>query len=222
MLESGRMIHCIAFDFDGTLIDSNEIKRNTFFDISRRFIGGEKIMEWALSDPGMGDRYSVFELFSRKMASIHKNDQINASHLAEEYTTLCEKKISQAPEMDGVWYALPALADSGIQLVISSATPEATLRRIVSKRKLAKFFNHVFGGPETKEEHIMKIMHYFQCGPKQIIYVGDSEVDQAAAKSQGCHFIGVGKDNFLFDTEPEILLPTLKLLPQTVEKINLQ
>jgi phosphoglycolate phosphatase len=222
MPERGRMIHCIAFDFDGTLVDSNEIKRKTFFDVSCRFIGGEKIMDSALSDSGVGDRYSVFEIFSRKMTSIHKNDQINASHLVEEYTILCEKKISQAPEMDGIWYALPALADSGIKLVISSATPEATLRRIVSIRKLANFFSHVFGAPETKEEHIMKIMHYFQCGPKQIVYVGDSEIDQAAAKNQGCHFIGVGKDKLRFDTEPEIFLPTLKLLPQMVEKINRQ
>lgn len=222
MPEPGRMIHCIAFDFDGTLVDSNEIKRKTFFDVTSRFIGGEKIMDWTLSDPGAGDRYSVFDLFSRKMASIHKNDQINTSQLVEEYTILCEKKISQAPEMDDVWYALPALADSGAQLVISSATPEATLRRIVSKRKLSEFFSHVFGAPETKEEHIMKIMNYFQCGPKQIVYVGDSEIDQAAAKNQGCHFIGVGKDNLRFDAEPEVLLPTLKLLPQMVEKINRQ
>ena len=156
------------------------------------------------------------------MASVYKNDQINASYLVEEYTILCEKKISQAPEMDGVWYALPALIDLGIHLVISSATPEATLRRIVSQRKLAKFFSHVFGAPETKEEHIMKIIHYFQCGPKQIVYVGDTEIDQVAAKNQECHFIGVGKDNSRFDTEPQILLPTLKLLPQMVEKINRQ
>jgi len=216
------MIHCIAFDFDGTIVDSNEIKRKTFFDVSCRFKGGKKIMDRVLSDSGVGDRNSVFDLFSRKMASIHKNDQINAGHLVEEYTILCEKKISQAPDIDGVWYALSALADYGIQLVISSATPEATLRRIVSKRKLAIFFSHVLGTPETKEEHIMKIMNYFQCGPKQIVYVGDSEIDQAAAKNKGCHFIGVGKDNLRFDTEPEILLPTLKLLPRMVEKINRQ
>jgi beta-phosphoglucomutase-like phosphatase (HAD superfamily) len=51
------MIKCVVFDFDGTLVDSNDIKRDTFFDIVQPWdASGEVVAEVFERWPG-ADRY---------------------------------------------------------------------------------------------------------------------------------------------------------------------
>ena len=42
---------CISFDFDGTLVQSNEIKQQTFFDVVLNIPSGIGVMESILSQP---------------------------------------------------------------------------------------------------------------------------------------------------------------------------
>ncbi len=220
MHNTGNNINCIVFDFDGTLVDSNEIKHQTFFDVTSHLEGARKILNYALSDDTFGDRFDVFKYIEKKIKLADPDCQISALELTDQYTLICENKIIQAPEIEGASIALVNLLKNGINMVVSSATPEPTLKNIISMRGWEGFFSHIFGRPASKTQHIEAVMQIYQCDISEIIYVGDSEIDQIAAKNQGCHFIGVGKDNLRFDTEPDILLPTLKLLPQMVEKIN--
>ena len=56
------MIRCVAFDFDGTLVLSNEIKGGFFFEVASNFPGGKSCMESILLDQS-GDRYAIINKF---------------------------------------------------------------------------------------------------------------------------------------------------------------
>ena len=82
------MIRCAVFDFDGTLVMSNDIKREGFFAVTAEIAGGRAAMEALLADPP-GDRYAIFAAFAARFG-------LDAGELAEAYGAWCEAAILAA------------------------------------------------------------------------------------------------------------------------------
>ena len=211
------MIRCIVFDFDGTLVQSNEIKRQSFFDVTCDLFGAKLLLEKKLADPNSGDRFSVFRYLTQHLKGIGE-ESFNALELAHQYTMLCEEKIVQAPEVSGATDMLVALSRVGLKLAVSSATPEEELKRLISLRGLDSFFSVILGAPASKEKHIEEISKKWQLEAIEMLYVGDSEVDKIAALNTGCHFIGVGRNYSRFNARPVNLIDDLRQLPVLIKK----
>lgn len=203
------MISCVIFDFDGTLVASNEIKKQTFYEVTKNLLGAKEELEDLLSSSESGDRYSIFTKLVLNLEK-GKNKTISPSVLSDRYSEICEHKITHAKEVEGAISAIKELKVLGIKIFISSATPEAPLKKIIENRGWLKFFDGVFGAPHSKDEHVNKILRKYQFSSEEIIYVGDSEIDRSAALLSGCNFIGIGKDWSRFKLKPSILLPNLK------------
>ena len=214
------MISGVVFDFDGTLVDSNEIKRQSFFDITDHIPKAREYLEEMLSDPFFGDRYKVFKYLSEKL-NLHENHfDIDVRSLVDSYTEKCEQEITDASEINGATKALAELLGMGIRIFVSSATPESTLKKILALRGLDSMIDMILGAPDTKEQHIGRIAKFLGCDMHEMIYVGDSEVDRRAAVNTGCHFIGIGGDNLRFNRKPDLLLEDLSCLPELVRKLG--
>jgi len=211
------MIKCIIFDFDGTLVDSNKIKKQTFYDVTSHIPHSREILEEIFSNPDIGDRYEVFSHFSRV---VQKNYGFLAEEieLSNDYSSLCEERVSKASETKEAKKTLSKLSKMGIRLFVSSATPEKALKNIIVKRGLNTLFERIYGSPKSKEEHIKSVMSVFEYKPTEIIYVGDSEDDQRAASSVNCHFFAVGSDYTRFVKKPRALNEALTNLPEFVGK----
>ena len=181
------MIRGVVFDFDGTLVDSNHIKRDSFFAIVDAIPNGRSIMERILSDPDCGDRHAVFERFARiaRLASGSNED------LARQYGDRCRTLIAACPDMPGVDAAMAALHERQFRLFVNSATPEAELRLIVQARGLGRLLAGVFGSPATKAENLQRILTMLGAAPRNLAVVGDGIDDHAAAEQIGCPFIPV-------------------------------
>lgn len=214
------MIRCVVFDFDGTLVDSNYIKHSTFFEVAAHFVNGREVMSRIMDAPDPGTRHEVFDKF---VAQIETNPDSRAqlgADLAKRYSELCHREVSCAPEIPGVSKILRKLASTGIRMFISSATPNEPLIDLVQARGLKDFMDGVFGAPESKVGHISQIRKLMSLSPREIMYVGDSEVDQQAAEAAQCCFVGLQITEGRFAAQPERTMNTLMELPAIIEEFN--
>ena len=203
------MIRGVIFDFDGTLVDSNDIKRKSFYSVTKDIAGAGNLLDKILSTPESGDRYDIFETLSKELKLVN-NIIVDPSKLSNLYTELCEYEISRAPEIEEVSKTINELKKTDIKLFISSATPENTLKRIIEMRKWNEMFDMVLGSPDSKIDHVAKILKDNNLTVSDILYVGDSEVDKNTALKIGCKFIGIGNNSKRFSIKPSVLLNTLE------------
>lgn len=209
------MVRCLVFDFDGTLVQSNEIKQQAFYKVAGDLVGSRGILDEVLWNQSFGDRYAVFDHLVEKL-NLKKDKNHNPDRLAARYSKICEEMILAAPYVKGALESLEVFHQLGLVLAISSATPQIHLKPIVVGTGFKPYMSEIFGGPKTKEQHIEFLKTKYGLMSNEIVYIGDSQVDYDAANKSGCHFIGIGESSHRFSFEPSILLPDLTLLPSVI------
>ena len=203
------MIRCVVFDFDGTLVDSNRIKQDTFYNVVANIERGREILDQIFSLPSPGDRYEIFARFVKEASLLSGSD----AKLARQYAKLCEDEISSAPEMPGAQATLKDLHEKGLKLFINSATPHQDLQPIVLRRNLHHVIAASLGGPTSKFENLQTIMKQTGIRPHEIAVVGDGDDDRISARLANCLFIPVFEARGHTNDEPPPL-DNLKELPR--------
>jgi phosphoglycolate phosphatase len=198
------MIRCVVFDFDGTLVLSNDIKREGFFAAVAERAGGPERMARILASPP-GDRYAIFRRFAEEAGD-------DPGELAVRYSSWCEERILVCPERSGASLALAELRRAGISVHVNSATPTAPLRSVVLRRYGEDSFNGVHGGHGAKVANLEAILRQEQLLPASLAMVGDGIDDRDAALRAGCQFVGVGGGTLAAAAPDEKLLDTLECL----------
>jgi len=219
------MIRGAAFDFDGTLVDSNEIKRRAFFEIAREFDPEGEAVREVLSRPGSGDRHHVAralaaELAARAALPDARPAEEFAKSLADAYTAYCERAVSACDEIAGATDALARLAARGLPLFVNTATPLEAILPILRRRGLDRFFEGVYGGPSSKLENLREIAGRIGARPRELLFVGDGEDDRRVAAAFGCAFVGVAPEaGGRFEEPPERRIRDLAELLRVFEEI---
>jgi phosphoglycolate phosphatase len=203
------MVKCVVFDFDGTLVGSNEIKRRTFYEVTKNLVDADILLDKILSSPDSGDRYDIFDTLIIEL-KLDREVFVSASKLSDSYTQICEYEISRAPEIKGAVKTIKELRSLGVKIFISSATPQITLQKIIDMRGWKEMIDMALGSPDSKIDHLQTILTENKYSISEVVYVGDSEIDRDAALLVGCRFVGIGKDWSRFSSKPSTLLNTLE------------
>ncbi len=91
----------------------------------------------------------------------------------------------------GVREGLAGLAGRGLRLVCLTNKPGAFARPLLERKGLARHFEHVFGGdafPRKKPDPLplLEACRALGHAPREVLMVGDSSNDAAAARAAGC------------------------------------
>jgi phosphoglycolate phosphatase-like HAD superfamily hydrolase len=219
------VIKCVVFDFDGTLVHSNDIKREAFFAIARPWDpSGDIVTEvydrWPAADRYEKTRRIAQALVDREMLPAETSVEDWGERLADDYTSYCENAITVCPEMPGATLALRELTGRGLSLYVNSGTPTDPLQQLIVRRGWAPFFRAVYGAEASKADNLRKASRDSGAARHEIVHVGDQLDDLRGAEQFGCHFVAMFARGALSTVkETPLHLEDLRSLPGLLDRL---
>jgi phosphoglycolate phosphatase len=180
----------IVFDFDGTLIASNQLKHAAFFKLFPDDAHHARTVGEILARIGEASRYEILKEILTRLDGRQAVLQRDVNELADRYNALVLDGAKQCPEMPGAAQTLKSLAPA-YRLYVSSTTPENSLKEIIRFRGWTAYFAGIFGYPHKKNATLRRILERENVDRTAVLVVGDGETDREAARENGCHFLQV-------------------------------
>ncbi len=179
----------LIFDFDGVLVESNEIRFEGFQLLFRDYPVHqvEKLVQFARLNGGLS-RYEKIRYFFKEI--LHESisaDNINS--LARQYSELVKQKVINAEPVKGSLAFLSNYKNIYDFAVVSGSDQEE-LRDVCKARGIALFFSEILGSPASKESNISFLVSKTGWEKKACLFIGDSINDFNAARAHGIDFIG--------------------------------
>ncbi len=185
----------VVADFDGVFVRMSEFfKRDAWPQIFGPVYGErykphfeEANREYERSKKG--DRFTILRSTYRGLGEPEeKLDELVAGG-ARLFDEQVQKAILEAGADPYVVAAFEDIAKTH-PLYLNSATPLEPLQRTVQAIGIAHLFKSVLGRPNSKAENFAQVAERERVMPSDIIFIGDSASDAAAAAEFGCSFVG--------------------------------
>lgn len=184
----------IFWDFDGVLMNSNEIRDKGFEQVLAGFPSDEvsELMDFHRKNGGLS-RYVKFRYFF---------EQIRGEEISELKIHEYAKKFSII--MLNLLLDKNLLIEETVNFVknnyqhyrmhIVSGSDQNELRIICDTLDIAKYFKSINGSPTPKNNLVKEILIEYNYEPDNCVLIGDSINDFEAARINGIGFVGFGAD----------------------------
>ncbi|MCI8972732.1 MAG: HAD family hydrolase [Lachnospiraceae bacterium] len=183
------MIKAIVFDFDGVILESAQIKTETFADVVKDYPKEQADAFVAYHITHMGiSRHVKFQYFIEEILKQPYSAEIEQK-LANRFSEIAFSRIMECPFVPGA-KAFLERNYKRYEMYIASGTPQEELGQIVEGRNLSQYFKKIYGTPMKKEEIVEDICRTYGYQKEEMVFVGDASTDKNAAKNTGLLFIG--------------------------------
>lgn len=188
------MIKAIVFDFDGVIVESVDIKTKAFGKLFEP--EGSAVVNSVVDYHLMHTGVSRFDKFRYIYDAILKRPLPKDEYdgLCRRFSELVTREVISAPYVSGAKEFLDAYSGA-FKLFVASATPQAELEGIITRRRMGSYFSGVYGSPTRKSDAVRSVIERYHFVPDEILFVGDALSDYDAAISNHCHFIARINDN---------------------------
>ena len=192
-------VKVIVFDFDGTLIDSNQLKHDAYYKLFPSDGFHKEIITEVLGEIFEESRYVILKKIVRRVNSLIVNEyelDNRVQELATKYNNIVVDGAKHCKEKPGAKEVLESLSKR-YNLYLNSTTPETSLRDIVKHRKWENYFCDIFGYPNDKVSVLLEIIRKETIDPDELLVVGDGMSDMDSSKRTGCKFFPINRSNSL-------------------------
>lgn len=175
----------ILFDLDGTLVDSMDIFSEIASQLLHRYVGMplEQGRRRYLQTCGIPFRSQLNMIVPR----YNKIDQ-----MSDEFENLKRAATSDLTMDSDTLAALNAIKASGVGVAVSSNNYQMNVLRFAELSPVQFDFALGYGEELRKgKPHLSYATNYYQCGLRQLLFVGDSLSDAVVASECGVPFIAV-------------------------------
>ncbi|HCQ7059642.1 phosphoglycolate phosphatase [Klebsiella oxytoca] len=205
-------IRGVAFDLDGTLVDSapglTAAVDNALYALELPMAGEERVVTWI----GNGADVLIQRALTwarQERATLRAaqgkpsvdHDDIPQAEQQAILRKLFDRYYGEVAEEGS--FLFPAVADTlgalhakGLALALVTNKPTPFVAPILSSLDIAKYFTVVIGGDDVKNkkphpEPLLMVAEKLGLAPAELLFVGDSRNDIQAAKAAGCCSIGL-------------------------------
>ncbi|MDZ4405794.1 HAD hydrolase-like protein [Prosthecobacter sp.] len=209
-------VSVIAFDLDGTLIDSNPVKRQGFDHVFAGFNTGTATVARVLETHRKAFRTVVIRLVLEQLHAASEPGceptEERVLELAARYNRFCIDGAVSCPEITGAAQTLQQLSASH-KLFINTATAGEAAVEIIERRGWSHLFTGVLGFPPGKLENLQTAAAQTRVQHRDVLMVGDDDHDAEAATAFDCPFIAVQGPTSHFTRPPAMVITRLDELP---------
>ncbi|MBK3495992.1 pyrophosphatase PpaX [Viridibacillus sp. YIM B01967] len=214
-----RKIKALLFDFDGTLLDTNELIIQTFLRVLDTKFPGKYSREDVLPflGPSLKETFSIVDL-EHVDELVQDYRKWNIAHHDELVT-----------EFDGILETLHALKAAGIRLAIVSTKRQDMLAKGIRVLKAEGMFEVIIGLDDVKNvkpdpEPILLALQKMGLQKDEVIMIGDNSHDIEGGQNAGVKTAGVAwsvkGEAFLEQFKPDYMLQHLSDLLAIVEEAD--
>jgi len=188
------MSKAVVLDFDGVIVDSNRLKRESFFALFPRTEEAASVVGAILSQQWRQSRIEILREAINRL-NLGREGEIDAlvAAYAGRYNEKVQRGIAGMGLIPGVGEWLAELAQRYL-LYLNSGTYEPALHESIERLNIARRFLAAYGGPAGKVENLRKIFAHRSIRAEETAFVGDGAEDRDAARECGCWFVGVGNE----------------------------
>jgi phosphoglycolate phosphatase-like HAD superfamily hydrolase len=181
----------LVFDFDGTLVDSSNIKQRAFVAaISDAVSASESDIERAYCAHGTLNR--VPQLFNAYRDLVGRDpDDRELETMVSNYGSFVLTRRSEVRLFNGMREFLAAHR-LNFYLAVASNAPQAELLVACRGLEIAGYFTYVFGHPTSKVEAIEIVRRNLALPKSRILYIADRVEDGRVAEDAGVPFCRFG------------------------------
>ena len=194
-------VRVLILDFDGVVVESNDIKTEAFHCLFKSFPEYTNTMMAFHHENVSLTRFAKFDHLLELMGKA--DNQELKDKIAADFSRKVLEGMMKVPLVIGAISFLQNVT-SRIPVYLASVTPEKELLIILKDRKLLPWFRAVYGCPPwSKPDAIQDVLLKERLRPEHALLIGDSAGDQRAANSTGVNFLGRDSGLCFDDPQPQ-------------------
>lgn len=174
------------FDCDGVILDSNQIKTESFKETLSDFDDNlvNKFIEYHKNNGGIS-RFTKLKFFYENIIGIDKNPNID--ELLNKFNKIVFDKLCNSNFIPGVISFIKLLKKNKKKIYVVSGGFENELKEVFQAKKINLLFDEIFGSPTEKDVHTKNIISFNK--NNNGVFFGDSKLDFDVANNNLIDFI---------------------------------
>ncbi|AXJ01694.1 Phosphoglycolate phosphatase, HAD superfamily [Cyclonatronum proteinivorum] len=182
-------LQAIFWDFDGVLLNSNEIRDKGFAEVLKEYPAAEvdQLLAFHQQNGGLS-RYVKFRYFFEKIRGVSISES-EIQQWAERFSVIMRELLTDSGLQIQETINYVRRNHTRVHMYIVSGSDQEELRFLCKAHGIASYFKRIHGSPTPKKEWVGTILKEEKLESGKCILVGDSINDHEAASVNGMHFM---------------------------------